>query len=118
MHCGHQTMTDSKGIMNNFGQWGQTVRGTRRIADDLQVVRVLCMVDTHHKHWGVIFRRRRHNHLLSAADEVLSGLLGFQKLTCNASNSFIIVITVAATATHIIMSCHIKSIQSPVDSRT
>jgi len=47
---GHQTLLDSKVVVDHLGKGSQAVGGAGSIADDVHVWLVLFMVDTHNKH--------------------------------------------------------------------
>lgn len=69
---GHQTGLDTEVIVDNLGQWGQTVGGTGGVGQDLDVGGVLVVVDTHDEHWGV-GRRSGDDNLLGTGVQVLGG---------------------------------------------
>lgn len=53
MDCDHQSLHDAKVIMDDLGQGGQAIGGTRGIVDNLEGLVILLIVHTHHKHGGI-----------------------------------------------------------------
>lgn len=53
MDSGHQTLHNSKLIIDHLGKRGQTVGGARGIGDDLHLGIVLVKIDTANKHGGI-----------------------------------------------------------------
>lgn len=60
--------------MDDLDQRGEAVGGARRVGNDIEIGGVLLLVDTAHKHGGIL-RRGRDNNLLGAAGEVEVSLL-------------------------------------------
>ena len=50
MHRRHQRFDNAELLVNDLGQWGQTVGGTRSIGNDGFFAGVFILVDTHDEH--------------------------------------------------------------------
>ena len=60
--------------MNDLGQWSEAVGGTGGVGQ-YRLTRIGFVVDTHHKHGGIVLGRRRDDDTLgSAARDVGFGL--------------------------------------------
>lgn len=70
---GHQTLLNTEDVVNNLGQWSQTVGGTRGVGDNV-LASVLGVVDTDNEHWGVS-GRSSDDDLLGTTVNVLLGTL-------------------------------------------
>ncbi|KAF3817921.1 hypothetical protein GH733_014793 [Mirounga leonina] len=73
MDCGHESLHDTKVVMNDLGQKGQIVGGAGGIVDNLEEV-VILMVHIHHKH-GDISRRGRDDDPFGPTLQVSPSLL-------------------------------------------
>lgn len=71
---GHQTLNDTKLVVNDLGKRGQAVGGAGSVRDDLVFGLVGIQVDTADEH-GSIGRRSRDDDLLGTADQVSLSLL-------------------------------------------
>jgi len=72
---GHETLNDTKLIVDDLGERSKAVGCAGCVGDDLNIRLVGLLVDTHNVHGG-IGRRSRDDNLLSTALQVSLGLLG------------------------------------------
>lgn len=80
---GHQTLNQTKVVVDNFGQWGKAVGCARGVGKDLDIGLVFLVVDTHNKH-GSIGGWGGDDDLLGTALQVSAGLL----LGCEHTGGF------------------------------
>ena len=73
MDSGHESLIDSKLVVNDLGEWGQAVGSARCVGDNIHGWVVFLSVDAHHKHGGVA-GWSRDNNLLGTALHVKGGL--------------------------------------------
>ena len=73
---GHQGLTDSEGVVDDFGHGSQAVGGAGGIGNHIHVRRVGLVVDAHDECGGAfVFGRGGEHHLLGAVEQVDGGLL-------------------------------------------
>jgi len=71
---GHETLLNSKVVIDDLGEGSETVGGTRSVGDDGHVLLVLLVVDSHHEHGGSLGRGGDDNLLGTSLDVSVSGL--------------------------------------------
>mmetsp|Transcript_45142 Transcript_45142/g.109888 ORF Transcript_45142/g.109888 Transcript_45142/m.109888 type:complete len:476 (-) Transcript_45142:42-1469(-) len=92
MDSGHQTLLQSKLIIDDLGQRRQTVCGTRGVGNNIHGRIVSLSVDSHDKHRGIC-RWSRDNNLRSSSLHVGRGLIGSCENTCRLNNVVNICVT-------------------------
>ncbi|EEQ39295.1 glyceraldehyde-3-phosphate dehydrogenase [Clavispora lusitaniae ATCC 42720] len=81
---GHQTFLNTEGVVDNLGQWSQTVGGTGSVGNNA-LTSVLVFVDTNDEHWSVSGRSGDDN-LLGTSVNVLLGTLELGENTSGVNN--------------------------------
>jgi len=71
---GHETLLNTEVVVDDLGQWSETVGGARSVGENVDVGGVLVLVDTDNEHWG-ISRRSGDDNLLSTTLQVSGGLV-------------------------------------------
>jgi len=82
---GHKAFYDAKFIVDNLGKGSKAVGGTGSVADNLEVLLVLVVVDTNNKH-GSISRWGRDHNLLGTALKMSRGLVNCGEDTSRLNN--------------------------------
>ena len=72
---GHETLLEAKVVVDDLGERSETVGGAGSVGDNLQVLGVFVVVDTHDEHGSSLLGRSRDDDLLGASLEVSSSLL-------------------------------------------
>ena len=82
---GHQTFNDTVLLVEDLGEGSETVGGARGVGDNVHVLGVLLLVDTHDEHRG-ISRGGRDDDLLGTTLQMFGSLLGDGEDTSGLNN--------------------------------
>ena len=86
MNSCHQTIFNTKCVVQNFGDWCQAVCGARCVRNKLSAFNIRIGVYAANKHRSVIFRRCRHNNIFSTGVNVTLRFFFCQEQTCRFYN--------------------------------
>jgi hypothetical protein len=81
VHRGHEALLKAEGVIQNFGQDGETIRRARRVGDDEVLRRVeRVLVDAQDERCIHVFCRSRDDHTTCAGTQVGVGLVPAREL--------------------------------------
>ncbi len=66
----HEAFYNAELVVEHFGDRCKAVGGARSVRNELCAFNVGFFVYTANEHWGVVFRRSRHNHIFGTGFDV------------------------------------------------